>query len=44
MTVVQATDVQTRARAFRLLLRRGYSQDIVESLLGSATDNAWDTE
>ena len=35
---------QTRARAFRLLLRRGYSQDIVESLLGSATDNAWDTE
>jgi regulatory protein len=27
---------QTYARAFRFLLRRGYSQEIVESLLGSA--------
>ena len=29
---------QTRARAFRLLLRRGYSQDLAESLLGSNPD------
>jgi regulatory protein len=29
---------QTRARAFRLLLRRGYSQDLAESLLGSHFD------
>ena len=27
---------QTYARAFRLLLRRGYSQDVVESVLGNA--------
>ena len=33
---------QTRARAFRLLLRRGYSQDVVESLLGNETGDAWD--
>jgi regulatory protein len=30
---------QTHARAFRLLLRRGYSQEIVESLLGSASED-----
>jgi regulatory protein len=30
---------QTHARAFRLLLRRGYSQEIVESLLGSAPED-----
>jgi regulatory protein len=29
-------DPQTYARAFRFLLRRGYSQEVVESLLGSA--------
>jgi regulatory protein len=29
---------QTRARAFRLLLRRGYSQDLAESLLGNYLD------
>jgi regulatory protein len=29
---------QTRARAFRLLLRRGYSQDLAERLLGSHPD------
>lgn len=27
---------QTYARAFRLLLRRGYSQDVVESIMGNA--------
>ena len=27
---------QTYARAFRLLLRRGYSQDVVESVMGNA--------
>ena len=27
---------QTYARAFRLLLRRGYSQDVIESVLGNA--------
>jgi len=31
---------QIRARAFRLLLRRGYSQEVVESLLGGAPDDA----
>jgi SOS response regulatory protein OraA/RecX len=30
---------QTHARAFRLLLRRGYSQEIVESLLGGAPED-----
>lgn len=30
---------QMRARAFRLLLRRGYSQEIAESLLGSGPDD-----
>ena len=30
---------QTHARAFRLLLRRGYSQEVVESLLGSAPED-----
>ncbi len=30
---------QIHARAFRLLLRRGYSQEIVESLLGSAPED-----
>jgi regulatory protein len=30
---------QTYARAFRLLLRRGYSQEVVESLLGSAPED-----
>lgn len=31
---------QTYARAFRLLLRRGYSQEVVESLLGGAPGDA----
>jgi regulatory protein len=31
------------ARAFRLLLRRGYSQDVVESILGEAPVNARET-
>lgn len=35
---------QIRARAFRLLLRRGYSQDVAESLLGSEPSQVWDTE
>lgn len=35
---------QLRARAFRLLLRRGYSQDVAESLLGSEPSQVWDTE
>ncbi len=30
---------QTRARAFRLLVRRGYSQEIAETLLGSESDD-----
>ena len=30
---------QTYARALRLLLRRGYSQEVVESLLGSAPED-----
>ncbi|HJY83277.1 MAG TPA: regulatory protein RecX [Candidatus Binatia bacterium] len=30
---------QTHARAFRLLLRRGYPQEIVESLLGGAPED-----
>lgn len=30
---------QTYARAFRLLLRRGYSQEVVESLLGSVPED-----
>jgi regulatory protein len=30
---------QTRARAFRLLVRRGYSHEIAETLLGSETDD-----
>lgn len=32
------------ARAFRLLLSRGYSQDVVEQLLGSGLDCARNTE
>src|SRR5262249_23509986 len=32
--------LQIRARAFRLLLRRGYSQDVVESLLGSTSEDS----
>lgn len=32
------------ARAFRLLLSRGYSQDVAEQLLGSGLDCAWNTE
>jgi len=35
---------QICARAFRLLLRRGYSQEVGESLLGSMADDAWDIE
>jgi regulatory protein len=35
---------QTRARAFRLLLRRGYSHEVADSLLGSEAGNAWDPE
>src|SRR5262249_9195963 len=31
---------QIHARAFRLLLRRGYSQEVVESLLGSASEDS----
>ena len=31
---------QIRARAFRLLLRRGYSQDVVEGLLGSTSGDS----
>ena len=31
---------QNHARAFRLLLRRGYAQEVVESLLGSALEDA----
>jgi regulatory protein len=34
---------QQYARAFRFLLRRGYSQDVVESLLGEAPVNARET-
>ena len=30
---------QIQARAYRLLLRRGYSQEVVESLLGSASED-----
>jgi SOS response regulatory protein OraA/RecX len=30
---------QTNARAFRLLLRRGYSQEVLESLLGSVPED-----
>jgi regulatory protein len=30
---------QTYARAFRLLLRRGYSQEVLESLLGSVPED-----
>ncbi|MBI3797956.1 MAG: regulatory protein RecX [Deltaproteobacteria bacterium] len=30
---------QIHARAFRLLLRRGYSQEVVESLLGSSAED-----
>ncbi|MEW6299233.1 MAG: regulatory protein RecX [Thermodesulfobacteriota bacterium] len=32
-------NLHTRARAFRLLLRRGYSLEVAESLLGSSTDD-----
>jgi regulatory protein len=35
---------QTRARAFRLLLRRGYAQEVAESLLGSEPDDPAKTE
>lgn len=34
---------QQYVRAFRLLLRRGYSQEVVESLLGEAPVNARET-
>ncbi|MGH7964365.1 MAG: regulatory protein RecX [Candidatus Binatia bacterium] len=37
-------DSQVRARAFRLLVRRGYSQEVAESLLGSTADEARNTE
>jgi regulatory protein len=32
------------ARAFRLLLSRGYPRDVAEQLLGSGLDCAWNTE
>lgn len=32
-----------RARAFRLLLRRGYSPEVAESLLGSGADDDYNT-
>jgi regulatory protein len=32
------------ARAFRLLLTRGYSHDVAEQLLGSGLDCTWNTE
>jgi regulatory protein len=32
------------ARACRLLVSRGYSQDVVEQLLGSGLDSTWRTE
>jgi SOS response regulatory protein OraA/RecX len=32
------------ARAFRLLLNRGYSQEVVEQLLESRLDDAWNSE
>lgn len=32
-----------RARAFRLLVRRGYSPEVAESLLGSGTDDDYNT-
>lgn len=32
------------ARAFRLLLNRGYSQDVVEQIFGSGLDSGWRTE
>ncbi|MBM4254930.1 MAG: regulatory protein RecX [Deltaproteobacteria bacterium] len=35
---------QQYARAFRLLLRRGYTQEVVESLLGEAPTNARETD
>jgi regulatory protein len=35
---------QIRARAFRLLLRRGYSQEGVESVIGDERDSPWTTE
>ena len=35
---------QTHARAFRLLLRRGYAQEVVESLLGNEPGDAWNGE
>jgi regulatory protein len=35
---------QIYARAFRLLLRRGYSQEVVESVLGGEPDDARKTE
>lgn len=35
---------QTYARAFRLLLRRGYAQELVERVLGNAPSDTWNTE
>jgi regulatory protein len=35
---------QTYARAFRLLLRRGYAQELVERVLGTAPSDTWETE
>lgn len=35
---------QTYARAFRLLLRRGYAQELTERVLGPALSDTWDTE
>jgi SOS response regulatory protein OraA/RecX len=35
---------QTYARAFRLLLRRGYAQELVKRILGTAPSDTWKTE
>jgi len=35
---------QTYARAFRLLLRRGYAQELIERVLGAAPSDTWKTE
>jgi regulatory protein len=35
---------QTYARAFRLLLRRGYAQELIERVLGVAPSDTWKTE
>lgn len=36
-------DPRMRARAFRLLIRRGYSPEVAESLLGSGADDDYNT-